>query len=76
MRRLIYRKKHNSLNTRSKEITSRKDKQRKEQIGKLLSRVQHIRRKVCVSSADVGSKADKGLHVHPERGVMGNGADT
>ena len=57
-------------------MTSRKDKQRKEQIGKPLSGAQHIRWIVCVSGADVGGKADKGLLVHPERGVMGDGADT
>ena len=76
MRRLTYGKKHNSLNPWSKEITGRKDKQRKEQLGKLLSGAQHIRWIVCVSGVDVGGKADKGLLVHPDRGVMGDGANT
>ena len=76
MRRLTYGKKHNSLNTQSKEITGRKDKQRKEQLGRPLSGAQHIRWIVCVSGADVGGKADKGLLVHSERGVKGNGANT
>ena len=73
---LTYEKKHNPLNTRSKEITARKDKQRTEQVGKSLSGAHHIRWKVCVSGVDVGGKADKGLLVHPEGGVMGNGVDT
>ena len=76
MRRLTYGKKHNSLNTPSKEITVRKDNGRKEQIGKPLSGAQHIRWIVYVSGADVGSKADEGLPVPPERRVMGDGANT
>ena len=76
MRRLTYGKKRNPLNAQSKEITNRKDKWRKEQIGKPLSRAQHIGWVVCVSGADVGGKADKGLRVRPERRVMGDGANT